>query len=412
MKKLAYTLVVVLAAAGALYSLGLGPFKEGTATGQQQRGTGGDAGAVSVRVGRVRVGDIEERLSYVGTLLANAQVTVAPKVAGRVEILFVNVGDPVKEGQLLAQLDKDELAEEVKEAEASVQVSEATLKGKEAELGDLKRRLDRYRILSQKNFIAQEDVDTLDSQTAAAAAQVDLARAQTAQMKARLDNASIRLKHTDVISPFAGYVARRFLDRGALINPTTPLATIVDIDPVKVVLAVVEKDYRKVSPGQAAAVAVDAYPGRQFHGKVVRMAPVLDQETRTGEVEIELANPQEILKPGMFARAEIVAEERRGVLLAPEGAQVKRPEGYGVFQVLEDAPRVRFVVIEPGLAHEGWVEVRSGLTEGARVVTLGSSLLRDGQRIRVIDGNGMDEAPREKDDQKLKGQGKKKGKRS
>ncbi len=384
MKKLILTVIAFLVLGALFYSLGVGPFKEELAKGQQ-RGERRRGKTVSVKVAKVRIGDVEEKLSYVGSLMPNASVMVAPKIAGRVEKLFVRVGDLVKEGQLVARLENDELAEELKEAEASLNVYKATLKGKEAELSNLKRKLERSEILFEKDLIAREAVDTLETQVLSAGAQVELTKAQMAQMRSRLDNARIRLNYTEVISPFAGYVSKRFVDRGALVNPNTPLVSIVDISSVRVDISVVEKDYRKISSGQLADVTADAYPGRRFQGKVARVAPVLNQETRTGGVEIELPNPAGNLKPGMFARAEIVVQRRSGVLLIPEGAQVRTPKGYGVFKVLNKGSKVRLVSVKTGISHKGWVEIKGSLQPGDRVVTLGSNLLRDGQKVTVAE---------------------------
>ncbi len=408
MKKFVATLIFLFAVGGLLlYGLGVGPFKEGDAKGKQRERSGRRNRTVAVEVAKVKIGDVEEKLSYVGSLLANALVTVAPKISGRVEKILVDVGDWVKEGEVLAVLEKEELTEEFNEARASLKVYEATLIGKEAELKNQKRKLDRSKILLERTLIAREEVDTLETQVLSANAQVQLTKAQVTQMKARLDNARIRLKSTEVISPFAGYVAKRFIDRGAQVNSNSPLVTIVDISSVKVNIAVVESDYRKISPGQVAAITVDAYPGRRFQGKVARMAPVLDQETRTAEVEIELRNPGGDLKPGMFARAEIVAQRRFGVLLVPKGAQVKTQEGYGVFKILGDGDRVGLVSIKPGLGQSGWVEVQGGLTEGDRIVTLGSNLLRDGQRVTIIDSSAASIASEKKGRRGEKRKGKK-----
>ena len=384
MKKIVITVIVFLALGTLFYSLGVGPFKEELAKGQQ-RGGRRRGKTVSVKVAKVRIGDVEEKLSYVGSLMPNASVRVAPKIAGRVEKLFVRVGDLVKEGQLVARLENDELAEDLKEAEASLNVYKATLKGKEAELSNLERKLERSKTLFEKDLIAREAVDTLETQVISGGAQVELTKAQMAQMRSRLDNARIRLNYTEVISPFAGYVGKRFVDRGALVNPNTPLVSIVDISSVRVDISVVEKDYRKISSGQLADVTADAYPGRRFQGKVARVAPVLNLETRTGGVEIELPNPAGDLKPGMFARAEIVVQRRSGVLLIPEGAQVRTPKGYGVFKVLNKGSKVRLVSVKTGISHKGWVEIKGSLQPGDRVVTLGSNLLRDGQKVTVTD---------------------------
>ena len=389
MKRIVLAVIVFFALGALLYGLGVGPFKEELAKGQQrgERRRGGKT--VSVKVAKVRLGDVEEKLGFVGSLMANASVMVAPKIAGRVEKLFVRVGDLVKEGQIVARLEKDELVEDLKEAEASLNVYKATLKGKEAELSDLKRKLDRYKTLFEKNFIAREEVDTVETGALTAAAQVDLTKAQVAQMRSRLDNSRIRLKYAEVISPFAGYVGKRFVDRGALVNSSSPLVMIVDLSRVKVIVSVVERDYRKISTGQLSSIAVDAYPGRRFEGKVARMAPLLNPETRTGEVEIELPNPGAVLKPGMFARVEVVVQKRRGVLLVPEGAQVKTAKGYGLFKVQGNEPRAKLVAIKTGLSHKGWVEVEGPLKPGDQIVTLGSNLLRDGQRIRVVKRAGF-----------------------
>jgi len=389
LKRIVLTVIAFLTVGALLYGLGIGPFNEDAAKGQQREGNRRRGKAVSVKVAKVRIGDVEEKLSYVGSLMPNASVQVAPKIAGRVEKLFVRVGDLVKEGQIVAQLEKDELVEGLKEAEASLKVYEATLKGKEAELSDIKRKLERSKILFEKDLIAREAVDTLETQVLSAVAQVELTKAQMAQMKARLVNSRIRLNYAEVISPFAGYVGKRFVDRGALVNSSSPLVMIVDISRVKVVVSVVEKDYRKITPGQLSSITVDAYPGRRFEGKVARVAPLLNQETRTGEVEIELPNPGAVLKPGMFARVEVGVQTRRGVLLVPEGARVKTVEGYGLFKVQGDGPRVKLVAVKTGLSHKGWVEVEGPLKPGDQIVTLGSNLLRDGQRVKLVKKAGF-----------------------
>jgi len=250
LKKIVLTVIAFLALGALFYSLGVGPFKEELAKGQQQGGRRRGGKTVSVQVAKVRIGDVEEKLSFVGSLIANASVMVAPKIAGRVEKLFVRVGDLVKEGQLVARLEKDELVEDLKEAEASLNVYKATLRGKEAELSNLKRKLERSKTLFEKDLIAREAVDTLETQVLSAGAQVELTKAQMAQMRSRSDNARIRLNYTEVIAPFAGYVGKRFVDRGALVNSSTPLVMIVDLSRVKVIVPVVERDYRQISPAQ------------------------------------------------------------------------------------------------------------------------------------------------------------------
>ena len=387
MKRFAATLLLLSLAGAVLYylgiGLGIGPFDSGAAKGQAPQRRGGGGRAVTVKAEAVRVSDVEAKLSYVGSLAASAAVTIAPKTSGRVAKLFVTVGNQVKERQLLARLDKEELTEELREAQASLRVAQATLKGRQAELKNLKRRRQNVKVLARRDLVSREEVENIETQVLSAESQVDLTKAQMLQMAARRDNARIRLAHAEIRSPFAGYVSRRWVDRGALVSPSTPLFEVVDIQRVKVGIDVVEGDYRKVSLGQPVAVKVDAYPDKRFDGTITRISPILDPQTRTGEVEIELDNSDGALKPGMFARASIVVERKSGVLVVPEASPVKAGAEYGVFRITDDGSKVERVKVTPGLGSDGWVEVTGDLQKGDRVVTVGSSLVRDGQRIRI-----------------------------
>lgn len=374
--------------AGVFYTLWAGSSER--AAGEKRRLPARQAGepVVTVETAAVQVGSIEEKLNYVGSLMPKSSVQVAPKITGRIEAVLVEVGDWVQKDQVLARLDKREVDEEVREAEASLKVQEATLEGREVQLRDLERRLDRAKILLQKDFISRQEMEDVQTQFYSALAQVELAKAQISQMKARLTNVRLRLADTEVISPFAGYVAQKYLDRGALVKPDSPVVSLVEVDPVKTVVSIVERDYTKVRPGVRATVAVDSYPGREFSGRVVRVSPVLDKDTRTADVEIEVQNPQELLKPGMFARVTLMLGRREGRSLVPEAALVRRGDGVGVFKLDGEEGRVRFTALEIGVTQDGKVEVIRGLAAGERVVTLGAHLLQDGARVRVAASDG------------------------
>jgi len=381
------TLLGFVALTALLYGLGFPPFRKTSAvdTAPPRKAVA----PLAVEWAEIRLGSTEERISAVGSLVARRSVDIAPKISGRVERVFVQVGDRVKDGQLIAQMDARTFQEDLREAEAALRVADATLKGEQAELVDLTRKLERARRLVEKQFVSREDFDTLDSQRSAAAAQVELARAQITQMLARLANAKLRLSEAQLYAPFAGRVEKRLVDPGAMVNAGTAIAALVDINPVKVIIPVVEKNYPKISVGQKAIVTCDAFSRQHFEGKVVRMAPVLSQETRTGEVEIEIANPSGQLKPGMFARVDIAIDRRRDVLLAPEGALVKTPSGHGVFRIAPggaETAKVQLVTVAAGNTRNGQIEIDGELKPGDRVVTLGANLLKDGQRVRVVTG--------------------------
>lgn len=387
MRPVTLTLVACLVLSALLYGLGLPPFRKTAAIDTQPARKGSPL--LAVAVGEVRLGSVEEKISAVGSLMARRSVDVAPKVSGRIERVFVQVGDQVKDGQLIAQLDPRTLEEELREAEAALKVAEATLKGKQAELVDLTRKLERAKRLFEKRFVPRQELDTLDSERNAAAAQVELARAQIAQMKARLANAKLELSESRLKAPFPGYIEKRLVDPGAMVSVGTPIVGLVDINRVKVIIPVVERHYPKISVGQRAIVSCDAFSGQRFEGKVMRLAPVLSQETRTGEVEIEIDNPNGQLKPGMFARVEIAVDQPRDVLLVPEGALIKTSSGHGVFRVRaggNGGAKVQLVPVVLGSSRDGQTEIRGELEAGDRVVTVGVNLLKDGQSVRISDG--------------------------
>jgi RND family efflux transporter MFP subunit len=369
---------------GLLYGFGLPPFQKTAAVDSQPARK--QTAPLAVEVGHVQRGSVEEKIAAVGSLMALRSVDIAPKIAGRIERVLVQVGDRVKDGQLIAQLDARELEEELRESEAALKVAEATLKGKQAEFVDLTRKVERAKRLFEKRFVSRQELDTSDSERNAAAAQVELARAQIVQMKARLASTKLQLSDAQLKAPFPGYVEKRLVDPGAMVSAGTPIAGLVDIHRVKVIIPVVERHYPRISVGQTATIICDAFSGEYFTGKVVRLAPVLSQETRTGEVEIEVDNPSGRLKPGMFARVEIAVEHRRDVLLVPEGALVKTPSGHGVFRVSaggDEPTKVHLVSVVPGSSRDGQIEIRGALEVGDRVVTLGVNLLKDGQNVRV-----------------------------
>ena len=165
---------------------------------------------------------------------------------------------------------------------ASFDVSPATIRQREADLRLAQTNLDRSRNLYERQLIPKQTFDDTDARYQAAAAQLDLARAQFAQAQARLDELKINLSNTIITSPVSGFVGKRVLDPGGWVTPNTPFISVVDIGVVRLVANIVEKDIRRITEGLPAMVEVDAYPGEQFMGKVAHVAPVLDPATRTG----------------------------------------------------------------------------------------------------------------------------------
>ena len=350
-------------------------------------GGGGPRLPMTVELAAVKRGDMSESISVVGNLIGAATIEAVPKVSGRLESVAVRLGDRVSRGQRLAKVEDREILEQVKQAQASFDVSAATIRQREADLKLAQTNLDRSRNLFERQLIPKQTFDDTDARYQAAAAQLDLANAQYAQAQARLDELKINLANTDINSPVSGFVGKRVLDPGAWVTPNSTFLSIVDIGVVRLVVNVVEKDLRKISQGMKAAVTVDAFPGETFNGRIGHVAPVLDPATRTAQVEIEVQNSTFRLKPGMYAKVDFVVEHKENTLVVPANAVVDLGGKKGVF-IPDDGSIARFKAITVGMSQPDVVEVLEGLPEGARVVTTGAAALREGDRIVLLGQGG------------------------
>jgi HlyD family secretion protein len=346
-------------------------------------GGGGPRMPMSVETGVVKRADMSSDVTVVGNLIGAATVEAVAKINGRLDDIYVRMGDRVSKGQKIAKVEDRELLEQIKQAQASFDVSAATIRQREADLKLAQTNLDRSRNLYERQLIPKQTYDDTDSRYQAALAQLDLARAQYAQAQARLDELRINLANTTILSPVSGFIGKRTLDPGAWVTPNSAFMSIVDISLVRLVANVVEKDLRRMKPGLPARVEVDAYPGENFDGLIARVSPVLDPATRTAQIEVEIQNPQFRLKPGMYAKVNFTVEHREKTLVVPTSALVDVGGNRGVFQPdkNDQGDIATFKKIEVGLIDQNLVEVASGLNEGDTVVTTGAGALRQGDRI-------------------------------
>ena len=196
------------------------------------------------------------------------------------------------------------------------------------------------------------------------------------------DEPGFKFELAPVNSLLAGIVGRVYVDLGAKVTPQTPVALIVDMDRVKVKINVVEKDLPKVRIGQEAQIKVDAYPEKIFRGKVWKISPVVDLESRTAPIEILISNPKHLLKPGMFARTTIVTKESKDTLIIPRDALIKEGDSTFVF-VVKDNQALRKEVTT-GMCQENLVEIKDNLNVGEEVIVMGKTRVEDGDLVRVI----------------------------
>jgi RND family efflux transporter MFP subunit len=347
---------------------------------------GRNTGPLTVEVGTARRARINAELTVVGNLIGETTVSVAPRAAGRLQEVSVRLGDRVVRGQRIAKIEDFELVEQIKQQEAGQQVALATIRQREADLALAKTNVERARSLFEREIQSKQILDDNEARYQSALAQLDLAKAQAQQSKARLDELQINLSNTIITSPVNGFIARRLVDPGASVGQNAPVVEVVDISRVRLIANVVEKDLKQLQAGDVTRVEVDAFPGETFTGRIARVSPVLDPQTRTAPIEVEIPNPTSRLKPGMYARVSITLDTQEDALVVPASSLVDLGGRRGVFVPLGGAAVFRMVQV--GTEQQDIVEVLGGLTEGAEVITTGSGSLRDGDRIIVAGGRG------------------------
>jgi RND family efflux transporter MFP subunit len=362
-----------------------GGFQGGGFPGGGRGGRGGQARPpMTVELAPVTRASISDEITVVGNLVGESTVAVAPRAAGRLQEVYVRMGDRVTRGQRIARIEDFELREQIKQAEAAQEVSQATIRQREADLALAKNNVERNRSLYERQLLPKQTLDDNEARYQSAQAQLDLARAQANQSQARLDELEINLGNTIITSPVNGFIARRAVDPGASVGQNAPVVDVVDISRVRLVANVVEKDLEQLQTGDTTRVQVDAFPGETFTGRIARVSPVLDPATRTAPIEIEVPNPDFRLKPGMYARVSITTDTTKDALVVPSDALADLGGRRGVFQVLNDTAVFRTVQV--GSEQQKFVEILSGVAEGEQVITTGARALRDGDRVILAGG--------------------------
>jgi RND family efflux transporter MFP subunit len=344
---------------------------------------------VAVETQPIRQGTIRDIGVFTGSLVPQSQFIVAPKVSGWVKKLLVDIGDTVRRNDLIALLNDEEFTRQVEQARAELQVAKANVENCTSDLELAKREYERVQALREKQIASAAEFDTSAAAYAAGQTRLKVSLAQVAQKEAALKAAELQLSYAQVRAFWEEgdpnrVVGERFVDEGTLVQMNQPIVSILENDPLVAVVFVVERDYPKMHIGQQAVVTTDAYPGTTFTGDIQRIAPLLKETSRQARVEIEIANRDRRLKPGMFIRAQVQFDQHEQATLIPLSALVRRGDKEGVFLADTGALRVRFVPVTTGIVSGEQVEVADPPLAGV-VVTLGNHLLEDGSRITLPD---------------------------
>jgi RND family efflux transporter MFP subunit len=336
---------------------------------------------MTVELAPVTRKDMIDTITVVGNLVGAATVDAVPRGQGRLEAVYVKLGDPVHRGQAIAKIEDREVVEQIKQAEATFNVAQATIRQRQADLKLAQNNMERSKSLFERDLLPRQTFDDTDARYQAAQAQLELSMAQMEQTRSRLDELKITLSNTVITAPVDGFIGKRTLDPGASVGANTSFISVVDIRTVRLVINVVEKDLRRIHQGTSVEVEVDAYPGENFNGRVARLAPILDPATRTAQVEIEIPNSTYRLKPGMYARARFTVEKHDNALVVPTAAVVDIQGKLGLWLPADEGDNPVFSPVTLGIEQQEFTEVISGVKEGQRIITTGAAALRPGDRI-------------------------------
>jgi len=317
------------------------------------------------------------------TLEAPEDVTLVPKVAGRLLQIRVKTGQPVRKGQPIALLDRRDQDAQVNALSAQVEVNRAGAEQAKAELESALRERDRYARLLKEGYATRQELDSRETAYQAALAAYNRARASVAQAQASLQAQSVNRSEFTLTAPIDGIVLDDFsLTPGTLLSASTPVARIANVDRIKAVLQVPEVQASGIAAGMKALITADSLGEDPVEGKVSLVHPYVDPSTRTVKVEVSADNRAlgYRLKPGMFARVFLVEQSAENALVIPFDSLKD-----GKVFVVRDGKAVQ-VPVKTGLVLPDVVQVTAGIASGDLVVVSGGGALKDGDPVQV-EGN-------------------------
>jgi RND family efflux transporter MFP subunit len=332
-------------------------------------------------------GQSDAGFRFSATVMSDMEVPLSFRIPGYVTALKqvrgqdgrmrdIAEGDRVEKGTVLARIRSAEYQDKLRQASSQADATEADVQ---------KAKLDFERAtrLFGSDSMTKPDFDAARAHYEGAQAQLRAAQAETAE-------AQVSFRDTTLVAPFSGEIVKKAVDMGAYVGPGVPTFAIANTDTVKIVVGVPDTVVRSIKLGQPVEVSIDAFPARTFHACISRMSSAADAITRNFDVEVAIPNRERLLKVGMIGSLQFSSDNREirpSALMVPLSAIVQATDGkYAVFVVGDSGggavAHIRSV--ETGAVNGTEIAVISGLSSGDRIVTTGANLLKDGQRVEVL----------------------------
>ena len=328
----------------------------------------------------VQPGELRQVLPMSGALRALNQVSVKAKVNGEVRAVLVRAGETVQAGQVLIKMD-------VSEYQAKLDQAKGALVAARGQLDIATKTRNNNQVLMDKGFISRNAFDN-------AASQFDIAKANVDSAKGALDVAQKALNDTVIKAPIDGMISSRTIEPGEKISTDNKLLEVVDLRQMELEAPVPTADILKVQLGQDVEVNAEGLP-QAMHGQVVRINPATQSGSRSIMVYVRIANPQGLLRAGMFAEASLTLQRKSDVLSVPQSAVQNDADGAYVYAI--DNGKLQRRKIQPGMrgmnANGNAVEVVAGLQSGARIVKANLGMLNAGVTVRILPVNAAAKSP-------------------
>ena len=364
-----------------------------------------EAAAKAVDTEPVRQETIRRVVEVIGTLAALDEVTVSSEVDGAVSKVFADLGDPVKAGQVMIELDREKLQYSLDQQQAAFASALAKYGGADtkhlpkieetpdvqkaaAELAQARQGFARAQELDKRGLAPRQQFDDAEALLRTKEASYDSALQNAKNLRAFIDAseatvnlANRQVRDTYVRAPFDGYVAKRLVSAGQLVKAQTPVMVVVRVDPLKVTGEIPERLAPWIKVGQAVDLSVDAYPDKTINGNLSRISPAVDTQTRAFSFEALVPNGGALLKPGSFARVHIATTKADDVMTLPYSALQYR---YGVNRVfVVDGDHVAERELKVGDRLGERIEIVNGIKAGELVAVTDVDKLTDGLKVNV-----------------------------
>jgi membrane fusion protein, multidrug efflux system len=377
--------LVVVGVLGAAFAFGYLPHRAAkTELAEESRVA--DSASMRVEAVTLKVGSSDRALLLPGSVQPLEETILYARASGYVRKWYADIGDKVKDGQLLAELDTPELDSQLEQARAQLVQAQATLEQSKANRELSKTNLDRYQKLAPSGVVSQADLDQRHAMAQVDEANVLVAQATIVAQQANIRRFSQLKSFARVTAPFGGTVTQRTIEVGSLVTAGNgqPMYKVAAMDPARVFVQVPQDVAPGVRAGLAANVTVREYPGHTFAGTVSRAAGELDPATRTMNTEVRVPNADGLLLAGMYAQLGVTLTSPHRVVEVPSTAVMSDAHGSRV-AVVDTGSTLHFVTVVIERDTGPIVEVASGLTGTERVAKLWSAQFVDGQHVQVTE---------------------------